>query len=314
MSEVENWEDLEAGTTSLEIANPEDFGEVSDNDEEGMEDHLGREKMKISVVGNNSLSRAMAAIWDSKITDVNTAENGDDIDRIIAGKPSLIVVCCDVPYHKNGNPDDAEIISIITKVSKETEDGAGIMLKSTINMETIERIYGAVGADWFVNKFLYAPVIGDDPMDAIHGDVAFFGGHPKAIEQAKKVLETHTHFSAKKIIEGSVFEVLFAKLGLVGYSAVREAYWNQYHQTIIDVGGANPQVVRKMMESHPIVSDTRTMVPSYVKAMTEEGMTLKKARSYSGEYQNKDVQALVSMTDRLTLLDEAYNKKNLETK
>jgi hypothetical protein len=311
MSEVENWEDLEEGTTPLEIANPEDFGEVSD-EEDGVEDHLGREKMKISIVGDNALSRAMAAIWDVKITDVSTTENGDDIDRIIAGKPSLIIVCCDVPYHKNGNPDDAEIISIITKVAK--DDGeAGIMLKSTINMETVERIYGAVGADWFVNKFLYAPVIGDDPMDVIHGDVAFFGGHPRAIEQAEKVLETHTHFSAKQVIKGSVFEVLFAKLGLVGFTAIREAYWNQYHQTILDVGGANPQVVRKMMESHPIVSDTRTMVPSYVKAMAEEGMTLKKARSYSGEYQNKDVQALVSMTDRLTLLDEAYNKKNLET-
>jgi hypothetical protein len=80
----------------------------------------------------------------------------------------------------------------------------------------------------------------------------------------------------------------------------------------MDVKNANPAIVRRMMERCPDIVDRSTMIPTFVRAHVEGDISYKQARSYGGEYLNRDVRMLVGMSDKLPLLDECINFKNLK--
>lgn len=269
-----------------------------------------KEKLRVTVVGDNYLSRACTAAFDPRSVDVRSIVNCDEFDTIVEWRPNLVFLCNDIPFLKNDSLDDADLVNTIGKIAHQTE--AGICIKSTINLETIERIFGAVGPEWFNAKVIYSPEFGETEIEVLSQEVALVGGQDKAMEAFSSIIAHTTHFQAKKVITGTVFEVAYAKLGIVGFKAVKQTYFNQLHQTMVDVEGANPMIVRRMMLEHPSLYDQSLLIPAFVKAQTEEGMTIKKARSYSGEYSNRDVKMLTSMTDRLTILDECINLRNLK--
>ena len=54
------------------------------------------------------------------------------------------------------------------------------------------------------------------------------------------------------------------------------------------------------------------MIPTFIRARTDEDVSYKQARSFGGEYLNKDVRMFVTMTDKLPILDECINMKNVK--
>jgi hypothetical protein len=73
----------------------------------------------------------------------------------------------------------------------------------------------------------------------------------------------------------------------------------------------SPSVIRKSAETlKDSVIDT---IPTFIRAQSENGdITYKKARTYQGEYDNYDVGVFVGMTDKLPLLDECVNYRNIK--
>lgn len=267
-------------------------------------------RLKIGVIGDNYLADAMRVAFDSKITDVNQIETSDALDSLISWRPNIVFICTDIPLLKNDTLDDAEFVNNVVKIAKQTP--AGVCVKTTINNETLERIVGGVGIEWFSKKLVYSPEVAETAEEVLNGRYLMLGGSETAINALKEVLETHTYFSMKDVVTGSLETISYAKLGLTGFKAVKQTYFNQLHNAILDMGGANPTHVRRIIESHPDYLDPSLSIPTFVRSALDSGVTLKQAKSYGGEYANSDVKMLSSMTERLTLLDECINLRNLK--
>jgi len=268
------------------------------------------EKLRCGVVGTNYLARAINASFDAKSTDVQLVDGVDGLDDMLTWRPNIVFICTDIPLMKNDTLDDSDFINICNKVAKGSS--AGVCIKTTINVETIDRMISTVGQDWFVNKVVYSPELGETAESVLNNDLLFMGGHPDALDALADIIRHTTHMNSAEVITGTPHEVVFASLGIAGFKAVKQTFFNQFHQSVIDIEGANPMIVRRMMEKAPIMTDKSLMTPTSVRAMCEDEMLLKKARSYGGEYANTAVKMMVGMTDRLTVLDECINLRNLK--
>lgn len=268
------------------------------------------ERLRSAVIGSNYIARAINASMDAKSTDIQMVDDLDGLDEMLAWRPNIVFVCTDIPLMKNDTLDDSNFINIVNKVAKGSQ--AGVCIKTTINVETIDRLISTVGQEWFVNKVVYSPELGETSESVLNNDLLFMGGHPDALDALSDIIRHTTHMSSAEVLTGTPHEVVFASLGIAGFKAVKQTFFNQFHQSVIDIEGANPMIVRRMMEKSPIMTDKSLMVPTFVRAMCEDEMLMKKARAYGGEYSNTAVKMMVGMTDRLTVLDECINLRNLK--
>jgi hypothetical protein len=291
-TEVREWDDNGEGVTV----------------EQSGEETGKKEKLRIGVIGDNYLADAMRVAFDPKLADVSTTLN--DVDDLIEWKPAIVFICNDIPLLKNDTLDDTAIVNVIAKIAKQT--GAGLCIKTTINIETIDRILGAVGPEYFQNKIVYAPETGETALDVLSNDFAMYGGHEKALDALLDVIKHCTVLSSTEIKTGSIFEIVYTKLAISGFKAIKQTFFNQMHATIIDCEGANPSIVRRIIESHPVMTDRSVMIPSFIKAQIDGELSMKQAKSFGGEFLNRDARMLVGMTDKIPLLDEAINFRNLK--
>lgn len=268
-----------------------------------------KEKLRIAVTGNTYLADAMLAAFDPKVSEVQAYE-ATDMTGLAEYRPSVVFVCDDVPMLKNDSLDDAALIAAIQSVAQNTQ--AGICLKTTINTETLDRIINVVSIEWAASKMIYAPEFAETADAVLTSELSYVGGMPKAVDAYLNIIKHCTFFSSQEIVKGTFHEVIYAKLGLAGYKAVKQAFFSQFNQVVLDLEGANPTIVRRMIEKHPIMTDRSLLVPVVVRAKTDQEITAKQARSFMGEYANRDVKMFVGQSDRITLLEEAINVRNIK--
>jgi hypothetical protein len=280
-------------------------------------DALEREKqqgqqLRVGVIGDNVLAQSTYVAFDTRNVERFQATTLDDIDSLVEWRPTLSVYCADIPLLKNDTLDDSDFINTMVKLVKTVE--SGILVRTTLNIETIERLIVALGYDVFNAKVIYMPEFSSSQNvgDLLVSDFHAVGGDDKALQAFMGILKHTTHFSAKEIVTGSVFEIAYAKLGAVGFKAVKQTFFNQLHETILDVKNANPTIVRRLLEKTPELNDKSVMVPTFVRARTDDSVSYKQARSYSGEFENDDVRMLAGMTDRIPLVDECINYRNVK--
>lgn len=266
---------------------------------------------KVGVVGSNKLAEATYIAFDTLGIERMMVTGDGDVDDLIAWKPTLTFVCTDIPLRKNDTLDDTEILGIVTRLIHQAQ--SGICVRSTLNIETIQRMIMAVQPEAFEAKVAYMPDFsdGDDIGEMLVCDYQAIGANEKVVEPLMNILKHTSHFSAQQIATGTVFEIAFAKLAVSGFKAVKQTYFNQLHDTILDVKNANPTIVRRLIENHPTMTDKTVMVPTYIRGKTE-GVSHKQARAFGGEFLNDEVRQLVGMTDKIPLLDECINYKNLK--
>lgn len=268
-------------------------------------------KLRAAVLGSGVLADSQRIMFDTKLADVFTCSGFEELDQIIEYKPQVVFVCVDLPFLKNDSVDDTEFLSCIKRLATETK--AGVCVKTTLNVETCDRVAAATGAEWFMNKFVYSPELGETVDEILGGDTLLVGAGEKPGQGHMKIVTTGTYNMQKTVLTGTVNEIVFAKLGLVGYKAVKQTFFNQFHQAVLDIEGANPAIVRRLIMSLlPGETDRHLMIPTFVRAQADETLTMKQARAFGGEFANRDAKFLTSMTDRLTVLDECINLRNLK--
>ena len=251
-------------------------------------------KLRVAIIGDNYLSDATRIMFDQKITDVYPVTSESDVDLMIEFKPQVVFVCMDLPLMKNDTIDDSHLIKLIGRLAKETP--AGVCLKSTITVETSDRI----------------AAVGETVEEVLAGKVLFVGAASEKVSEAHiSIIQSGTCVLPSTTLVGTINEIIFTKLGLVGFKAVKQTFFNQLHQAILDVEGANPSVVRQQLASI-MEQDNVLMIPTFIRSQADSDITMKKARSYGGEYANKDAKLLASMTDTLTVLEECINLRNLK--
>lgn len=271
------------------------------------EDTLKR--MRIGIIGKNYLSQSVKISADPKSCELLEVEGTKELDTLIEWKPNLVFICNDIPLLKNDSLDDAEFINSVSKIAKQTQ--AGICIKTSLNIETFERMVSAVGVDPIMNKVIYSPEIEETLEGVLNSETVLVGGYGKALEAHVDVLTNLSTYLMKNVITGSFNTIIFTKLGLSGWKAVKQTYFNQLHNAIMEIGGANPSVVRRnILKSKS--ADDHLVLPVFFRSQGDDGITLKQARAYGGEYLNSDVKMFVSMIDKLPLLEECINLRNLK--
>lgn len=265
-------------------------------------------KLRVGIIGDNFLADACRASFDPKLVDVVQGVMSADVDEILKAT-NIIYVCADLPLLKNNTADDAELLEIFSRIYKESD--AGVCLKTTITHETLDRLLGVTDPQWFLGKVIYSPEVAETALEVLNGDSVFVGGDEKTVEAHTNIIMNNTVHGLKKMFVGTHHEIVYAKLAITGFKAVKQTFFNQMWQTIIDCEGANPAKVRRMVEASDVMTDTSLSIPTHVKAQLDPEISAKEARSYGGEYANSDVRMLIGMTDRLTVLDECYNIRNI---
>ena len=269
-------------------------------------------KLRVGIIGNNKLARVTDAAFNTKTTERKMIEDIEGLEELVKWKPAIAVVCMDIPLRKNDTLDDGNFLNIVNTLVKRAD--CGICIRSTLNIETIQRLVMTLTQEVFDTKITYMPEMSDCESigDMFSPKFTMIGGSEKAVSAFTNIIKHTTHFSTQELAIGTVFEVAFAKLGISGFNAVKQTFFNQFYDTILDVKSANPMIVRRMIEKSPDITDNSTLVPTFIRVGADADLTYKQARSYGGEYLNRDVRMLVGMTDKIPLVDECVNYKNLE--
>lgn len=269
--------------------------------------------LRVGIVGSNVTARAMAVAFDVvKGTERRAVDGIAELDSLIQWRPNLVYVCTDIPLLKNDNLDDAEFINTVSRLVKQT--GCGVCIRTTINIETVERLISVLSYETLKNKVVYNPVITDeeDVGKILSSDVEYIGGSEKAVTAHLSVLRNLSNFSTVDFETGSIFDIVYVKLALSGFKAVKQTFFNQLHEAIVDVKGSNPAVVRRLIQKAPELSDRSVLLPTFIRSRADDSVSYKQSRAFGGEYTNKDVKMFIGMTDKLPILDECVNFKNLK--
>lgn len=263
--------------------------------------------MTVGVLGTNSIAKSINIMFAcSNSRNVVNVVEYTDIDEMTSDQTNAIAfVCLDAKLVKDDLFDDAEIVDACSKIAKHTR--ASVVLKTTVPYTTIEKILAIVNPD----RFVYAPeVASEDNLDEIlRSDIAFVGGTAKSSPAYLRLLNGGSVFE-RRIVAGTTIDIALAKAAAVGLKAVTQTYWNQIYDYVQESQVGNYNTVKKAVGT--IKEDVLNSIPTFVRAKAEEGVSYKKAKSFAGEFANTDVKILASMTDKLTLLDECINIKNLK--
>lgn len=246
--------------------------------------------LKIAVVGRDTaLSTATArAFAVPRGVEVETyTSEPEDIDACVEYRPNVVFWCDEIDVKRNDSLDDSALLAAIQKLVRIT--GAGVCIRTTINIETYERLIMSLTREIFDNKIIYMPDLTDSAnvADIITQDVQVIGGSGAALEAHMGVLRNMSWFSTGKLVTGAIPEVVFAKLAVSGYRLVQQTFFDELHDAVMDMKNANPMVVNN------IVSQTlgSGAVPSFV---TERDRT--------------DSRIFAGATDTLTLIDKCLEK------
>lgn len=240
--------------------------------------------LKVAVIGNNLLSESTARAFNvPRGVEVETyTSEPDDIDRCLEDKPSVVFWCDEIGIKKNDTLDDADFLASLQKIIRGA--GAGVCIRSAINMELHDRLFMLMTKEVVDAKIVYMPDLtdGTDTQSMIHSGMHVIGGSQDAIRAHMGILRSMSWFGAGKLQTGTFAEAVYTKLAVSGYRLVQQKFFDEVHDAVLDMKGANPMIVSRLAFEALNVS----VLPSHV-----NGNDVYDARLFSGA------------TDKLTLLE-----------
>jgi len=263
--------------------------------------------LNVSILGRTNLSKLVQIMYGSPLRTqaINMSEYDTVDDLLEFPNTHLVFITLDTILNDNDEIEDAEIINAVKKISSQMQ--CSIVLKTTVSIETLSKIAVIVEPD----RFVYCPEDScDDNLDEMLASQVFFaGGTQKAVNNISN-LSNGMSMLSRKFYQGSLWDVALAKLMISAEKAVTQTFWNQAHDYIVNDTYGNFNIIKKMCEDYN--TNLTNTIPSFLKARLGDQVTYKKAKSFAGEYRNKDVRLFVGLTDKLPLIDECINFKNLK--
>lgn len=271
--------------------------------------------VRAGVIGAGKLGSTFAKMFSQDKVVVTTFDLKDDksIDEAVTLDAGLYFVCIDVPFTETGFQKDAELIDICKKLDN-MPGKPGIIVKSTLSPETIMRLTAALSEETMATRFVYAPELCDssDFYDMLKFKHMIVGGAPQAVDPYIELIMRTTFLNSTNIMRAGVMEACFIKLGISGFIATQQTFWNEFYDCVSDYDASvNYHDLRRALGNYIDELDVSHLtMPTYIRSMLNEGTSFKKARSIGGEYMNNDIESLVSMTEKMPILDYIQNKKD----
>lgn len=236
-------------------------------------------------------------------------KNFDDIDALIEWAPSITFLCKELEMKSNGLQDDDELIANCQKI--ERNNGGGICIKSVVSPDTMGRLLMSLNGETIQKRLVYNPemVDSDNIRDIVNNtEKHIVAGTPDAVSAHMQFFNMTSLYTFGGVVQVGLMEGVLIKLASCAYRAVKQTFFNQLHDVAQEYA-VSPTVVRKSVES--IRDELADSIPTLVRARLDD-VTFKKAKSFGGEYGNYDVGVFVGMTDKMPLLDECVNYRNLK--
>jgi hypothetical protein len=293
-------EDIPQGEKTLDTDIPEQTRA------EGRTRNTPDQALKIATLGDMPFTEILPNIVQGK----NFAfQNFEDIDELINWQPSLTFICTELPIKSNGLQDDVDFITNIQKLEKQT--AGGICVKCVLSPDTMGRAIMALQEQTLEMRFIYNPeLVESGDMVAIlnNADRHLVAGTPGAISAHMQFFNMTSLYTFNGVVQCGLMEGAILKMASTAYKAVRQTFFNQLRD-VADEYQVSPNVIRKSVEN--LKENLAESVPTMIRAQMDD-VTYKKAKSFSGEYDNYDVSVFVGMTDKMPLLDECVNYRNLK--
>jgi len=269
-------------------------------------------KLKLAVLGDRDKTVGIRTLFEQPEVEVRNFERVDDL---VVWDPNLSFICCETKLLSNDTLEDSEVIDAVSKILLQTK--GGICLKSNISPETVQRIYSSCRPDDIEKRFVYNPAIGDiyAVEDTLYPELVILGGSKEAADALISIYSNMSNmvFREKSVVYCSAFDASFFKLAVSGYKAVVQTFFNQLHDVAGEYDGVNMNQIRSMFLDARVMENSRLLsVPTFVRCKESENLSYKRARAYKGEYLNEDVRLFAGMSDKLPLIDECVNYKNLK--
>ena len=307
---LDNQKVLPADNSVVATQEPEKEEQKAD-----LDDQVHNRRLKVGIIGGGVLGSFYSKVFTKDvITEVFDKESGKMVDDAIAAECDLYFVCVDIPFAKNGLQDDAEIIDIAKKLDQDPGK-PGVCIKSTLAPETVMRIFGQLSEESQKGRFIYSPELGDskDFNGMINQRTHIVGGSPEVASAHISLINDFTFLDSREMITCTVMDAAFINLGISDYVATLQSFWNQFYDCVSDYNqSVNYQQLRKVLNTYVEDHPTNAYgMPAYLRSMANEEVSFKKARTFGGEYLNNDVAALVSMTEKMPIVDYIIEQRNI---
>jgi hypothetical protein len=266
------------------------------------------QSLKIATIGSMEYANFLPYVFENRNFVVKHFE---DIDKILEWQPSLTFVCMELPMKSNGLQDDTDFLTVLQKLEAHTQ--GGICIKSVLSPDTMGRVLYSLQEPTLKSRVIYNPeLVESSDLKSIlsNTDHHLVAGSPDAISAHMSFCNLTSLYTFGGVVQVGLMEGAVIKLANSAYRAVKQTFFNQL-KDVAEEYSVSPSVIRKSAETlKDSVIDT---IPTFIRAQSENGdITYKKARTYQGEYDNYDVGVFVGMTDKLPLLDECVNYRNIK--
>lgn len=298
----ESWQNMEK-SGDLEISGTQEVVPMEGDDPPRPEKTT---KLKIAFFGNNPGVEAARLAFES---DQILTSDFDELEEMIKWQPQVIYVAWENEFMKNGQPDDMPMMEFFQKISYECP--AGICFKSPLTSETYRRLGEYCGLGWVDKKFVYMPDVADTVDEILRQDRIIVGGSENSTRALLDIIRTNSALSMREVLVEGVETVIAYKMAVSGFQAVKQTFFNQLFDFALEEMNVSPYALRRIVMDTPQVKDPLNTLPTRLRASTED-LTTKQLRSLGGEYRNEDIRLFLSATDKMPILEDSVNLKNLK--
>ena len=269
-------------------------------------DYQKGDKPIVGVVGHGFVGKAVERSFVPEVERfiVDPIYN-TNIDQLVDQNPSLVFICTPTPTSDSGKIDAADTIDAILKVIKLTK--AGVVLKSTVTPDIIEKIVRVIDQRGDHHRFIYAPEFlteRNSEYEFSNPEFLVYGGIPASVGQLMDFFEHNTNVrmpsAGNRVQVVHPMEASFIKYAINSFLALKVTFFNQLADAVKEESNTcNPIRVLKAVSQEPRVGATHWRAPG------PDGK-----KGFGGACFPKDIAALTRYSDCFSLLEKAVEINN----
>jgi UDPglucose 6-dehydrogenase len=255
-------------------------------------------KFRLAIVGHGFVGKAVDFGFEHTAIKklLVDPKYGNTIDDLEAFEPNLTFVCVPTPMKDNGRVDASLAEDAVLKALYHTS--GGVALKSTVTPDVLERLLNTISTEdkTYLNRFVYNPEFlteSNAMNEFVCQPFMILGGEPGACQALENLYHDFSCVSCDNYVSMSAMEASLAKYTVNSFLALKVAFFNQIYDVCDENALFYTGVMRGVL-ADPRIGHSHTKVP---------GFDMK--RGFGGACFPKDTKAITSMTDALTILEEA---------
>lgn len=268
--------------------------------------------VSIGIIGDidDPLTVGTKVLLTHKNTIISVSE---DIDEIVEQQNDVVVFTEEVKMLDNDTLDESRLLSACRKVETHTE--GSFCIRSSISPDTVSKIVSCgVSEEWWEKKIVYWPEMSYNlSVEKMFTAPIVIGGQREATQGFYNFLEFQSNVMNLEFGRvSSMLDTTFVKLAVSGFYGVVQTYANQFADVMSEYDGSNYNLARQIVSKVIDDFDKTLLIPCSLRSREVEQINLKRSRSYKGEYGNKDIRIFSSLSDRIPVLDECVNYRNVK--